>query len=142
MSSPTGSFQVLELAEDYQAVYANLQAPGSLEGERRELSRSLTQTLAPPRIAGAVVLVHERSGLGSLGRAAWTFTPGTRLPRREPKICCDRTSPGSDGMQFFDQLLGGKTISYNYQWLRTAGPGACSTVHCDSVYMGRRSLRK
>ncbi|HEX4895794.1 MAG TPA: DUF1329 domain-containing protein [Solimonas sp.] len=101
---PTGSFQVLELAEDYQAVYANLQAPGSLEGERRELSRSLTQTLAPPRIAGAVVLVHERSGLGSLGRAAWTFTPGTRLPRREPKICCDRTSPGSDGMQFFDQL--------------------------------------
>jgi hypothetical protein len=44
---------------------------------------------------------------------------------------------GSRVMRFFEQLLEGNAISYNYQWLRTAGPGACSTVHCDAVYMGR-----
>lgn len=40
-------------------------------------------------------------------------------------------------MRFFDRLLGGESLCYNYQWLRTAGPGASSTVHYDVVYMGR-----
>jgi len=44
---------------------------------------------------------------------------------------------GQPIMQFFDRFLDGKSLSYNFQWLRTAGPGACSTIHYDVVYMGR-----
>lgn len=44
---------------------------------------------------------------------------------------------GQRVMGFFDQLLGGESMSYNFQWLRTAGPGAGSTIHYDVVYMGR-----
>ncbi|MEX2171877.1 MAG: phytanoyl-CoA dioxygenase family protein [Pirellulales bacterium] len=40
-------------------------------------------------------------------------------------------------MQFFDRFFGEASVSFNFQWLRTAGPGAASPVHCDMVYMGR-----
>lgn len=44
---------------------------------------------------------------------------------------------GKPIMGFFDRLLGGESMSYNFQWLRTAGPGGGSTIHYDVVYMGR-----
>lgn len=44
---------------------------------------------------------------------------------------------GEPVMRFFDRFLGGKSISFNFQWLRTTGPGAESTIHYDVVYMGR-----
>ncbi len=37
-------------------------------------------------------------------------------------------------MKFFDRFLGGESLSYNFQWLRTAGPGAGTTTHYDVVY--------
>ncbi len=37
----------------------------------------------------------------------------------------------------FGRLLGGEVLSYNFQWLRTAAPGAASPIHADVVYMGR-----
>ena len=40
-------------------------------------------------------------------------------------------------MQFFDRFFGEPSVSFNFQWLRTVGPGAASPVHCDMVYMGR-----
>lgn len=40
-------------------------------------------------------------------------------------------------MGFFGRLLGGEAMSYNFQWLRTAGPGAATGIHADVVYMGR-----
>ncbi|MBX3440593.1 MAG: phytanoyl-CoA dioxygenase family protein [Planctomycetaceae bacterium] len=46
---------------------------------------------------------------------------------------------GPRTMGFFDRLLGGESMSYNFQWLRTAGPGAASGIHADVVYMGRGS---
>ena len=44
---------------------------------------------------------------------------------------------GKPIMSFFDRLLGGESMSYNFQWLRTTGPGAGSPIHADVVYMGR-----
>jgi hypothetical protein len=40
-------------------------------------------------------------------------------------------------MDFFSRLLGGEAMSFNFQWLRVAAPGAASGVHADVVYMGR-----
>lgn len=42
-------------------------------------------------------------------------------------------------MTFFGRLFGRQATSYNFQWLRTAGPGAASGIHADVVYMGRGS---
>jgi hypothetical protein len=40
-------------------------------------------------------------------------------------------------MGFFARLLGGEAMSFKFQWLRVAAPGAASGVHADVVYMGR-----
>ncbi len=44
-------------------------------------------------------------------------------------------------MTFFERFLGGEPMSFNFQWLRTVGPGTGSTIHYDSVYMGRGTKR-
>lgn len=44
---------------------------------------------------------------------------------------------GSRTMKFFERFLGGEPMSFNFQWLRTVGPGGGSTIHYDVVYMGR-----
>lgn len=44
---------------------------------------------------------------------------------------------GRRTMTFFEQFLGGEPLSFNFQWLRTVGPGGSSTTHYDSVFMGR-----
>jgi len=40
-------------------------------------------------------------------------------------------------LDFFDTLLGGPAMGLNFQWLRTAGPGASLGAHYDIVFMGR-----
>ena len=40
-------------------------------------------------------------------------------------------------MDFYARFLGGKALSYNFQWLRAAAPGAGTPIHADLPYMGR-----
>ncbi|MNI03540.1 Phytanoyl-CoA dioxygenase (PhyH) [compost metagenome] len=40
-------------------------------------------------------------------------------------------------MSFFDQLLGGTTMTYNNKWPRAIGTGGNTGAHYDIVYMGR-----
>jgi hypothetical protein len=44
-------------------------------------------------------------------------------------------SPGT--MEFFDRLLGGPAITYDYKWPRAVGHGGNTGAHYDVVYMGR-----
>ena len=40
-------------------------------------------------------------------------------------------------MDFFKRFLGGEARTFDFKWLRTAGPGSGSPIHCDIVFMGR-----
>lgn len=44
---------------------------------------------------------------------------------------------GTPMMNFFRQFLGGDALTFDFKWLRTAGPGAGSPIHYDIVFMGR-----
>ena len=44
---------------------------------------------------------------------------------------------GERVMNFFSHFLGGEPLSFDFKWLRTAGTGAGSPIHCDIVFMGR-----
>lgn len=44
---------------------------------------------------------------------------------------------GERVLRFFEAFRGGPVVSYQFQWLRTAGFGAGSPIHCDAPYMGR-----
>jgi ectoine hydroxylase-related dioxygenase (phytanoyl-CoA dioxygenase family) len=51
----------------------------------------------------------------------------------------DAVVKGPRMIGFFERFLGTKVISFDYRWLRTAGTGASSPIHCDHVFMGRGS---
>jgi hypothetical protein len=40
-------------------------------------------------------------------------------------------------MRFFDEFLGGESMTFDYKWVRAMGPGKASHCHYDVVYMGR-----
>lgn len=44
---------------------------------------------------------------------------------------------GKPVMDFFKHFLGGEARTFDFKWLRTAGPGAGSPIHYDIVFMGR-----
>lgn len=58
--------------------------------------------LAPARLAGGVLLVHETINQVSEPRMAWQYSAGQRRVRRAPQIAYD--SPGAEGMRTMDDL--------------------------------------
>ncbi|ULL18406.1 phytanoyl-CoA dioxygenase [Paenibacillus sp. H1-7] len=44
---------------------------------------------------------------------------------------------GQAVMEFFDRLLGGESMTYDYKWPRAVGQGGNTGAHYDIVYMGR-----
>ena len=62
------------------------------------------ETLAPARLAGDIVLVHETMNQVREPRNAWTYNPGQRRVRRAPNIAYDNPGTSSDGLRTADQL--------------------------------------
>ncbi len=63
---------------------------------------------------------------GSMGNIALTQLPEFRA-----------VVEGAPIMNFFKHFLGGEARTFNFKWLRTAGPGSGSPIHYDIVFMGR-----
>jgi len=133
---PTGQFQLTKIVEDVKFYYASIKNPQPLTKTENMFIKYLSQTLAPPRMAGTFILVHEKGGTGNEGRAAWLYSPGIRRIRRAPTVCCDNPYEGTDGHQFYDQvdlfngvlerynwkLVGKKEIFTGYHGNKLAGP--------------------
>ena len=62
------------------------------------------KTLAPARLAGDLVLVHETMNQFREPRNAWTYNPGQRRVRRAPNLAYDNPGTSSDGLRTADQL--------------------------------------
>ena len=62
------------------------------------------KTLAPARLAGDIVLVHETMNQFREPRNAWTYNPGQRRVRRAPNLAYDNPGTTSDGLRTADQL--------------------------------------
>lgn len=100
-----GDFTLTRIVEDVLFYYANTDTkePPMLE-PGTDFLRYLSETLSPPRIAGTYILVHEKAGFGTAGRAAWLYAPILKPIRRAPAVCCDNPYEGTDGHQFYDQV--------------------------------------
>ena len=68
----------------------------------------------------------ETTSTGSMGNINLTQLPTFRA-----------VVEGEPIMRFFQLLLGGEARTFDFKWLRTAGPGSGSPIHCDIVFMGR-----
>ena len=75
------------------------------------------KTLAPPRLAGDIVLVHETMNQFREPRNAWVYNPGQRRVRRAPNLAYDNPGTTSDGLRTADQLdmFNGAVDRYDWQ---------------------------
>ena len=114
---PSGDFQPTKIIEEVKFSYASIKTPGVLNPGQGEFLRYLSNIISPPRIAGTFILVHEKSGLGEAGRAAWLYSPGLKRIRRAPTVAYDNPAEGTDGNQFYDQvdMFNGALDLYNWK---------------------------
>ena len=62
------------------------------------------RVLAPPRLAGDLLLVHETINQVRETRRAWVYNPGQRRVRRAPNVAYDNPGSISDGLRTADQV--------------------------------------
>jgi hypothetical protein len=109
-----GTYKISKIVEDVKFKYSNLKEsnPGT-----KVLLYYLSEVLAPPRVAGQLILVHETSGAGGSGRDAWIFNPGLGRVNRAPDVGYDNPYIGTDGEQFNDQvdLFNGALDRYDWK---------------------------
>lgn len=101
---PNGDFQLTKIVEEVKFSYASIKEPGTFKSGQGEYLRYLSHTIAPPRLAGTFILVHDKAGVGNDGRAAWLYSPGIKRIRRAPSVQYDNPYEGTDGNQFYDQV--------------------------------------
>ena len=112
-----GKFKLTKIVEDVKFYYSQIS-----DGETPELQpgtdflRYLSETISPPRIAGTYILVHEKAGFGTEGRAAWLYAPVLKRIRRAPAVCCDNPYEGTDGHQFYDQVDMYNGVLERFSW--------------------------
>ncbi len=76
----------------------------------------IAKTIAPARIAGNVILVHESSNPAVDPRKAWAYSSGTRRVRRAPDIAYDNPGNNIDGMSTSDSFGGFNGAMDRYDW--------------------------
>ena len=69
---------------------------------------------------------HEPASTGAMGNVELAKLPSFLKLVEGPPI-----------INVFEHFLEGDVLTFDYKWLRTAGTGAGSPIHCDIVYMGR-----
>ncbi|MGQ0622996.1 MAG: DUF1329 domain-containing protein [Panacagrimonas sp.] len=111
-----GTYQFTQVQEDVRFHYANPGKPVPLTKDSGLFLKYFARLLSPPRLAGTMILVHERAGAGAEGRQAWLYSPALKRIRRAPTVCCDNPAEGSDGHQFYDQVDMFNGILDRYTW--------------------------
>lgn len=110
-----GSFQLTKIVEEVKFKYANLNEPGTMNGPDDIFLWYLSETKAPPRMAGQILLAWEHADY----RSAWLYNPGLRRIRRAPSVGYDNPYEGTDGQQFYDQvdMINGKLDRFTWKLL-------------------------
>lgn len=62
------------------------------------------EVVAPARLAGGILLVHESMNQVKEHRGAWLYNPGQRRVRRAPNVAYDNPGTAADSMRTSDQL--------------------------------------
>ena len=113
-ANPTagGAYTMIMIQQDVLFPYAQ---PGGTDGN--VVLYFLQETVAPARLAGEILLVHETINQVAEPRSAWTYNPGQRRVRRAPNVAYDNPGTASDGLRTSDNLdiFNGAPDRYNWQ---------------------------
>lgn len=109
-----GAYTPVKLNEQVRFPYAE---PGAtIESIKNRAIYFLQAVLAPPRLAGSILLVHETLNQVTEPREAWTYNPGQRRVRRAPNVAYDDPGTASDGQRTADQLDMFNGAPDRYEW--------------------------
>ncbi len=97
----------------------NFSALGKKPADREDnlLFYFLQRIVAPARLAGSVLLVHEPLDQTKVFRSAWTYNPGQRRVRQAPNVAYDNPGTAADGLRTNDDfaLYNGATDRYDFE---------------------------
>jgi hypothetical protein len=97
-----GSYNLVKFHDETYVGYA---LPGATEAALDNVILYFIQeTIAPARLAGEILLVHETLDQTKEQRRAWLYNPGQRRVRRAPNVAFDNPGTGSDGLRTSDQF--------------------------------------
>lgn len=109
-----GDYTMVKFHEEALFAYG---LPGATEAGLDNIILYFTQeTVAPPRMAGEILLVQETLDQAKENRRAWLYNPGQRRVRRAPNVAFDNPGTGSDGLRTADQLDMYNGSPERYDW--------------------------
>ena len=116
-AAPTrgGRYTLVQFEDEFNVVYSH---EGATEEELdNTLAFFLQKVVAPARLAGSVLLVHETLDQVKEKRKAWLYNPGQRRVRRAPNVAYDNPGTASDGLRTTDQvdMFNGGVDRYDWQ---------------------------
>lgn len=111
---PNGSYNMVKFHDEFHVVYS---LPGAEESKLDNVILYFIQeTVAPARLAGEILLVHETLDQAKENRRAWLYNPGQRRVRRAPNVAFDNPGTASDGLRTSDQFDMYNGSPERYDW--------------------------
>lgn len=110
----SGKYTLVKLEDEFDFLYAK-------EGARFEDLNNILlyfkqEVMAPARLAGGVLLVHETLNQVQEPRHAWVYNPGQRRVRRAPNIAYDNPGTAADGLRTSDDFDMYNGAPDRYDW--------------------------
>ncbi|MBS0375581.1 MAG: DUF1329 domain-containing protein [Proteobacteria bacterium] len=110
----SGSYNMVKFHDEAYFAYSQ---PGAKEAELDNvIIYFLQETVAPARLAGQVLLVHETLDQAKENRRAWIYFPGQRRVQRAPNVAFDNPGTASDGLRTDDQFDMYNGSPQRYEW--------------------------
>ncbi len=109
-----GSYTLVDFEEEF---FINYSRDDVTESSLDNILAYFKQTVvAPARLAGSILLVHETMDQVKEKRRAWLYNAGQRRVRLAPSIEYDNPGTASDGMRTSDQLDMFNGAPDRYEW--------------------------
>ena len=115
-AAPTrgGSYTLVDFADEFNVRYS--QEGMTEEKLDNKILLFKQEVLAPARLAGGILLVHETLNQIEEPRQAWIYNPGQRRVRRAPNVAYDNPGTASDGLRTNDQFDMFNGAPDRYDW--------------------------
>jgi hypothetical protein len=113
---PNGSYTLVHFEDEFLFNYNRPDLTLKELEESNTLFFFKQSVLAPPRLAGTILLVHETLDQVKEKRRAWVYNAGRRRVTRAPDVAYDNPGTAADGQRTSDQLDMYNGALDRYEW--------------------------